>query len=81
MPFVKLRGKIYDLHAPLIGARAIAEVRGQTERQAFHCALAGKFKFRKDGKSIVSTPYEVLLPLLGEEGIARLIVAEPVEAA
>jgi hypothetical protein len=43
MPFIKLRGKTYDLDAPLRGAKAIAEVRGTSEREAFYAAEAGKY--------------------------------------
>lgn len=76
MPQIRLRGKTYDLDAPLRGAKAIGELRGTSEREAFYGAEAGKFSYRKDGRTIVSTPREVLLPLLGEAGVARLIIAE-----
>jgi hypothetical protein len=81
MPTIKIRGALYDLDAPLFGAKAIAKIRNQSERQIFHAAAEGRFAFRKDGRLIVSTPREALTPLLGEQGIARLIVAEKVEAA
>lgn len=74
MPTIKLRGRIYDLDAPLRGAKAIAEVRGTSEREAFYAAEAGKFPYRKDGRTIVSTAREILTPLLGEAGVERLIV-------
>jgi hypothetical protein len=74
MPIIKLRGKFYDLDAPLRGAKAIGEIRGTSEREAFYSAEAGKFSFRKDGRTICSTAREVLLPLLGKAGIERLIV-------
>jgi len=74
MPTIKLRGRLYDLDALLRGAKAIAEVRGTSEREAFYAAEAGKFGYRKDGRCIVSTPREILTPLLGEAGVERLIV-------
>jgi hypothetical protein len=76
MPTIKLRGHIYDLDAPLRGARKIAEVRGTSEREAFYAAEANKFTYRKDGRSIVSTVREVLTPLLGESGVERLFVRD-----
>lgn len=76
MPTIKLRGKLYDLDAPLRGAKAIGEVRGTSERETFYAAEAGKFSFRKDGRVIVSTAREALTPLLGEAGVERLIVRE-----
>jgi hypothetical protein len=76
MPQIKLRGRTYDLDAPLRGAKAIGAVRGTSEREAFYAAEAGKFEFRKDGRCLISTVREVLTPMLGEAGIARLIVAE-----
>jgi hypothetical protein len=76
MPTIKLRGKTYDLHAPVRGAKAIGEIRGTSEREAFHAAAAGKYTFRKDGRCIISTPLEILTPLLGEAGVERLIVRE-----
>jgi hypothetical protein len=81
MPMIRIKGRHYDLDAPLFGAKEIARVRNQSERQIFHAAAEGRFTFRKDGRLIVTTPREALLPLLGEEGIARLIVADKVEAA
>jgi hypothetical protein len=66
MPTIKLRGKYYDLDAPLRGAKAIGEVRGTSEREAFYAAEAGKFSYRKDGRTIVSTAREALTPSLGE---------------
>jgi hypothetical protein len=74
MPTIKLRGKHYDLDAPLRGAKAIGEVRGTSEREAFYAAEVGKFTCRKDGRTIVSTAREILTPLLGEAGVERLIV-------
>jgi hypothetical protein len=41
MPIIKLRGKFYDLDAPLRGAKAIGEIRGTSEREAFYSAEAG----------------------------------------
>ncbi len=81
MPQIKLRGKIYDLNAPLRGAKAIGEVRGTSEREAYYGAEAGKYSYRKDGRVICSTAREVLTPMLGEAGVARLVVAEKSEAA
>ncbi len=51
-------------------------MRGTSEREAFYAAEAGKFTYRKDGRTIVSTAREILTPMLGETGVARLIVAE-----
>jgi hypothetical protein len=76
MASIKIHGRVYDLDAPLFGAKAIAQVRNQSERQVFHAAAEGRFTFRKDGRLIVSTPREALEPLIGAEGIARLIVPE-----
>jgi hypothetical protein len=81
MPQIRLRGKTYDLHAPLRGAKAIGEVRGTSEREAFYAAEANKYSYRKDGRAIVSTVGEVLSPMLGEAGIERLIIADKAEAA
>lgn len=80
MPTIKIHGETYDLDAPLRGARKIGEVRGTCEREAFYAAEVGKFTFRKDGRCIISTPREVLTPLLGEAGVQRLIVQQPAEA-
>jgi hypothetical protein len=77
MPVIKIHGKTLELDAPLTGAKAIAQVRNQTPRQVFNAASEGRFAFRKDGKLIVTTAREALLPLVGPEGIERLIVAEP----
>jgi hypothetical protein len=74
MRTIRLNNREYDLHAPVRGAEIIGEIRGTCAREAYHAAEAGKFQFRKDGKSLVSTPFEILLPLLGEEGIQRLLV-------
>jgi hypothetical protein len=76
MPFIRLRGKTYDADAPVRGAKAIGELRGTNEREAFYSAETGKFTYRKDGRTIVSTPREVLSPLLGDAGFERLIVTE-----
>jgi hypothetical protein len=76
MPTIRLRGKAYDLDAPLRGAKKIGELRGTSEREAFYAAEAGKFTYRKDGRTIVSTAREILTPLLGEAGVERLIVRE-----
>jgi hypothetical protein len=76
MPLIRLRGKTYDLDAPLRGAKAIAAVRGTSEREVFYAAEAGRFQFRKDGRAIISTAREVLTPMLGEAGVARLILSE-----
>ncbi|OKO80155.1 hypothetical protein AC629_27890 [Bradyrhizobium sp. NAS80.1] len=76
MTTIKLRNKIYDLDEPLRGAKAIAEVRGTSEREVFHAINCGRLEHRKDGGSIISTPREALTPLLGEAGVARLIVRE-----
>lgn len=76
MPTIRLRGKTYDLDAPLRGAKAIGEVRGTSEREAFYAAEAGKYTYRKDGRCIISTAREILTPLLGEVGVERLIVRE-----
>ena len=81
MSAIKLRGAIYELDAPLRGAKAIGELRGTNEREAFYAAEAGKFTFRKDGRTIVSTPREILTPLLGEAGIERLIVRDVTQRA
>jgi len=79
MATIKLRNKLYDLDAPVRGAKAIGEVRGTSEREAFYAAETGKFSFRKDGRILVATAREVLTPMLGEAGIERLIVREPAE--
>ncbi|MCS3929307.1 hypothetical protein M2175_004338 [Bradyrhizobium elkanii] len=76
MPQIRLRGKTYDLDAPLRGAKAIGELRGTSEREAFYAAEANKFTYRKDGRTIVSTAREILTPLLGEAGVERLVVRE-----
>jgi hypothetical protein len=76
MATIKIHGRVYDLDAPLFGAKDIGRVRNQSERQVFHAAAEGRFNFRKDGRLIVTTPREALLPLVGEDGIARLIVPE-----
>lgn len=76
MAFIKIHGRTYDLDAPVFGAKAIGQVRNQSERQVFHAAAEGRFAHRKDGRLIVTTPREALLPLLGPAGIDRLIVAE-----
>ena len=76
MPTIKLRGQVLDLDEPLRGAKAIAKVRGTSEREVFHAAEVGKFTFRKDGRMLISTAREVLTPLLGETGVERLIVRE-----
>ena len=76
MASIKIAGRIYDLDAPIFGSKAIAKVRGQTERQIFHAAAEGRFSFRKDGRIIVSTPREALEPLIGADGIARLVVPD-----
>jgi hypothetical protein len=81
MAMIKIRGHLYDLDAPLFGAKAIAKIRNQSERQIFHAAAEGRFACRKDGRLLVTTPREALAPLLGEQGIARLTVAEKTEAA
>jgi hypothetical protein len=74
MASIKIHGRVYDLDAPLFGAKAIAQVRNQSERQIFHAAAEGRFSHRKDGRLIVTTPREALLPLVGPEGIERLVV-------
>jgi hypothetical protein len=76
MPTIKLRGKCWDLHEPIRGAKRIAEIRGETERQTFHAVAEKRFAFRNDGRMIVTTPFEALAPLIGEAGIARLIIPE-----
>jgi hypothetical protein len=76
MPAIRIRGTVYDLDAPLRGAKTIGALRGTSEREAFYAAESGKFAFRKDGRIIVSTPREVLTPLLGEAGVERLIIRE-----
>ena len=76
MPTIKLRGKIYDLDAPVRGAKVIGEIRGTSQREAFYAAEIGKFSCRRDGRTLVATPREVLTPLLGEAGLERLIVRE-----
>jgi hypothetical protein len=78
MPTIRLRGKTYELDAPLRGAKAIGEVRGTSEREAFYAAERNKFSYRKDGRTIVSTAREILTPLLGEAGVERLIVQREV---
>jgi hypothetical protein len=74
MPTIKLRGKLYDLHEPVKSAKRLSEIRGETPRQTFHAIREKRFEFVTDGRIIVSTPYQALLPLVGEAGIARLIV-------
>lgn len=81
MPFIKVHGRVYDLDSPIFGAKEIGRVRGQSQRQVFHAAATGRFSFRKDGRLIVSTPREALAPLIGPEGIKRLIVATTAEVA
>jgi hypothetical protein len=76
MPTIKLRGKLYDLDAPARGAKVFGEIRGTNEREAFYAAENRKFACRKDGRTLVSTPREILTPLLGEVGIERLIIKE-----
>ena len=76
MPTIKLRGKCWDLHEPIRGAKRIAEIRGETERQTFHAVAEKRFAFRNDGRMIITTPFEALAPLIGQDGIARLIVPE-----
>jgi hypothetical protein len=76
MPTVKLRGKSWDLHEPIRGAKRIAEIRGETERQTFHAVAEKRFVFRNDGRMIVTTPFEALEPLIGADGLERLIVPE-----
>jgi hypothetical protein len=76
MPTIKLRGKCWDLHEPIRGAKRIAEIRGETERQTFHAAAEKRFAFRNDGRMIVTTPFEALVPLIGADGIARLTVPD-----
>jgi hypothetical protein len=76
MPSIKVDGAVYDLDLPIYGAKTIGKIRNQSERQTFHAAASGLFEHRKNGRVIVSTPREALLPLLGEAGIARLIIAE-----
>lgn len=78
MPTIKLRGKTYDLDAPVRGAKAIGEIRGTSQREAFYSAEIGKFTCRRDGRTLVSTPREILTPLLGEAGVQRLIVQREV---
>lgn len=78
MPTIKLRGQVLDLDEPLRGAKAIAKVRGTSEREVFHGAEVGKFTYRKDGRVICSTAREVLTPMLGDAGVERLIVREVV---
>ena len=80
MPLIKIHGKILELDAPLTGAKAIAQVRNQTPRQVFNAASEGRFAFRKDDKLIVTTARDALLPLVGPEGVERLIVTEKTEA-
>ncbi len=74
--YIKLRGKCSDLHEPVRGAKKIAEIRGETERQTFHAVAEKRFSFRNDGRVIVTTPFEALVPLIGADGIARLTVPE-----
>jgi hypothetical protein len=76
MPFIKIHGKTLELDAPLTGAKAIAQVRNQTPRQVYNAASEDRFAHRKDGKLIVTTAREALLPLVGPEGIERLIIAD-----
>jgi hypothetical protein len=76
MPTIKLRGKCWDLHEPIRGAKRIAEIRGETERQIFHAVAEKRFAFRNDGRMIVTTPFEALVPLIGVDGIARLTVPD-----
>jgi hypothetical protein len=75
MSLISLRGKTYDLDAPLRGARAIGEVRGTSPREAYHAAEQNRFGHRHDGRSIVTTAREALEPMIGAEGIARLEAA------
>jgi hypothetical protein len=77
MPLIKIHGKTLELDAPLTGAKAIAQVRNQTPRQVYNAASEERFVHRKDGKLIVTTAREALLPLVGVDGIQRLIIAEP----
>jgi hypothetical protein len=65
------------LHEPIRGAKRIAEIRGETVRQTFHAVGEKRFAFRNDGRMIISTPFEALLPLIGVDGIGRLIIPEP----
>lgn len=74
MAQIKIHGHVYDLDAPLFGAKAIAKVRNQSERQVFHAAAEGRLPHRKDGRIIVCTAREALLPLVGPEGIERLVI-------
>jgi hypothetical protein len=74
MPIIKFKGKTLDLDQPIFGAKAIGELCGRSERQIFHSAAEGHFTHRKTGKLLVTTPREVLTPLLGDAGVARLIV-------
>jgi hypothetical protein len=76
MPTIKLRGKCWDLHEPIKGAKRLAEIRGETERQVFHAVAEKRFEFKNDGRVIVSTPYKALVPLIGADGIERLIVPD-----
>jgi hypothetical protein len=76
MPAIRIRGTVYDLDAPLRGAKAIGALRGTSEREAFYAAECNKFTYRKDGRILISTAREVLTPLLGEAGIERLIIKE-----
>ena len=74
MPTIRLRGRCYDLHEPIKCAKRIAEIRGESERQTFHAIAERRFSFRNDGRMVVSTPFEVLEPLIGVAGITRLII-------
>jgi hypothetical protein len=76
MPSIRIHGTVYELDAPVRGAKAIAKVRGTSEREAYYAADHNKFNYRKDGGTIVSTPRELLTPLLGEAGVERLIIKE-----
>jgi hypothetical protein len=76
MPAIKLRGKCWDLHEPIRSAKRIAEIRGETKRQTVHAVAEKRFAFRKDGRTIVTTPFEALGPVIGADGIERLIVPE-----
>jgi hypothetical protein len=79
MPQIRFRGEVYDLDEPLHGAEAIAKIRNQSERQVYHAVYEGRFAFRKDGRTIVTTPREALEPLIGAEGLARLIITDKAE--
>jgi hypothetical protein len=76
MPSIKFRNKVYDLEEPIFGARAIAAIRGTSERETRFAVEKKRFTFRKDGGTIVSTPREILMPLIGEAGIERITIRE-----